>query len=143
MSIRFSCDDRRVFTAGGHDRAVLQFKTKGIRQDEEPPAYTPPPEPKRTWGPIDGGKAYGWIETGGVGGPRKAPPKPKPPMAAVGATGAKKKKSKILAMAENDSDSDDDAAGQKHAKQQQQSASIYQGSLRCGFSYRFGAVRCG
>ena len=62
MSIRFSCDDRRVFTAGGHDRAVLQFKTKGIRQDEEPPAYTPPPEPKRTWGPIDGGKAYGWIE---------------------------------------------------------------------------------
>jgi hypothetical protein len=78
--------------------------------------------PKRVWGPIDGGKAYGWIETGGVGGPRKAPPKPKPPMAAVGATGAKKKKSKILAMAENDSDSDDDAAGQKHAKQQQQSA---------------------
>ena len=77
MSIRFSCDDRRVFTAGGHDRAVLQFKTKGIRQDEEPPAYTPPPEPKRTWGPIDGGKAYGWIEEAPQlsQSKRRAPPK--------------------------------------------------------------------
>ena len=77
MSIRFSCDDRRVFTAGGHDRAVLQFRTKGIRQDEEPPAYTPPPEPKRTWGPIDGGKAYGWIEEAPQFSQsnRRAPPK--------------------------------------------------------------------
>ena len=85
MSIRFSCDDRRVFTAGGHDRAVLQFKTKGIRQDEEPPAYTPPPEPKRTWGPIDGGKAYGWIEEAPQfsQSKRRAPPK-----ASAGATSA-------------------------------------------------------
>ena len=55
-----------------HDRAVLQFVTRGVRCDETLPAYTPPPEPKRTWGPIDGGKAYGWIEekgtSGGAGG---------------------------------------------------------------------------
>ena len=83
MCVRFSCDDKRVFTAGGHDRAVLQFVTRGVRCDETLPAYTPPPEPKRTWGPIDGGKAYGWIEekgtSGGAGGSerrnRRAPPK--------------------------------------------------------------------
>ena len=85
MCVRFSCDDRRVFTAGGHDRAVLQFTTRGIRRDEKLPEYAPAPEPKRTWGPIDGGKAYGWIEEeagarsgGGSGGSarnRRPPPK--------------------------------------------------------------------
>ena len=62
MCARFTCDDRRVLTAGGRDRAMLQFITKGVRQDEPAPAYEPPPPETREWGPIDGGKAMGWIE---------------------------------------------------------------------------------
>ena len=62
MCARFTCDDRRVITAGGRDRAMLQFVTTGVRLDEPAPAYEPPPPETREWGPIDGGKAMGWIE---------------------------------------------------------------------------------
>eukprot|EP00210_Caulerpa_lentillifera_P000626 g605.t1 len=34
MCIRFSCDDRTVFSVGGFDRAVFQWKTCGINQDD-------------------------------------------------------------------------------------------------------------
>ena len=92
MCARFTCDDRRVITAGGRDRAMLQFITKGVRLDEPAPEYEPPPPETREWGPIDGGKAMGWIE------PeldekearrreeerRAAPPKPPPAMTAFG-----------------------------------------------------------
>uniref|UniRef100_A0A7S0T1C8 EML-like second beta-propeller domain-containing protein n=1 Tax=Mantoniella antarctica TaxID=81844 RepID=A0A7S0T1C8_9CHLO len=66
MCIRFTADDARVLTAGGHDRAMLQFKTVGVRAGDEPPVKPCAPVPKRTWGPIDGGKAYGWIEDKGT-----------------------------------------------------------------------------
>ena len=95
MCARFTCDDRRVITAGGRDRAMLQFITKGVRIDEPAPEYEPPPPETREWGPIDGGKAMGWIE------PeldekeikrreeerRSAPPKPPPAMTAFGGGG--------------------------------------------------------
>ena len=71
---------------------MLQFITKGVRLDEPAPEYEPPPPETREWGPIDGGKAMGWIE------PeldekearrreeerRAAPPKPPPAMTAFG-----------------------------------------------------------
>jgi hypothetical protein len=59
MCARFTCDDRRVITAGGRDRAMLQFITKGVRIDEPAPEYEPPPPETREWGPIDGGKGHG------------------------------------------------------------------------------------
>jgi hypothetical protein len=65
------------YTTGGHDRAMLQFKTVGIRANEEVVKKAAPAAVSRKWGPIDGGKAYGWIEekSGGAGRP---PPKAMP-----------------------------------------------------------------
>ena len=48
MCARFTCDDRRVITAGGRDRAMLQFVMLG-RAFGRTPAYEPPP-PRRTVG---------------------------------------------------------------------------------------------
>ena len=73
MCIRFTADDGRVITAGGHDRAMMQFKTVGIKANEEIVKKPPPPAPNRKWGPIDGGKAYGWIEEKSGGGGRPVP----------------------------------------------------------------------
>lgn len=80
MDSRFSCDGRKLITAGGRDRAVLQFSTHGIckqdsfhgrRKDEPhcdvaeclycgrqevppvpPPLFGPLDAAGRTWGPI-------------------------------------------------------------------------------------------
>ena len=86
MCARFSCDDARVYTAGGADRAMMQFVTRGVKPDEPKPAYEPPPEPARVWGPIDGGKNYGWIDASVEDDPnaeekRIAPAKPQATMA--------------------------------------------------------------
>ena len=34
MWIRFSSDDRRVFSAGGHDRGIYQWRTVGINTED-------------------------------------------------------------------------------------------------------------
>ena len=62
MCVRFTSDDSRVITAGGHDRAMLQFKTRGIVAGEKPIEKKEAPRVNRRWGPIDGGKAYGWMD---------------------------------------------------------------------------------
>ena len=65
---------------------MMQFVTRGVKPDEPKPAYEPPPEPARVWGPIDGGKNYGWIDASVEDDPnaeekRIAPPKPQATMA--------------------------------------------------------------
>ena len=94
--VAFTADDGRVITAGARDRAMLQYITKGVRVDEEKPEYEAPAQETREWGPIDGGKSYGWIDpvvdenesdpTLNADGTEKriAPPRPEPPMANVG-----------------------------------------------------------
>ena len=109
MCVRFSCDDARVYTAGGADRAMMQFVTRGVKPDEPKPEYEPPPEPARVWGPIDGGKSYGWIDAPVEEDPnaeekRVAPPKPQAAMAfaadAVQRAEAEKEAAKAAAMEE-------------------------------------------
>lgn len=34
-SVRFSCDDTRVFSVGGKDRCVIQWRTHGVRQESK------------------------------------------------------------------------------------------------------------
>ena len=34
--VRFSADDRRVLSAGGHDRTLFQWKTHGVRGRLQP-----------------------------------------------------------------------------------------------------------
>ena len=71
---------------------MMQFVTRGVKPDEPKPAYEPPPQPARVWGPIDGGKNYGWIDAPVEDDPnaeekRIAPAKPQATMAFAAARG--------------------------------------------------------
>jgi hypothetical protein len=35
MCVRFGCDDRRLFTVGGTDRCVFQWRTVGVNLDDQ------------------------------------------------------------------------------------------------------------
>ena len=119
MCARFSCDDGFVITAGGRDRAMFQFATRGIRPEDEPREYAPPPEPKREWGPLDdAGKSFGWIEikeegaeaAWGMEERRKAPEKPDAPMANVPREGVR------VGDGETDPEAGEKVRGQKEGR---------------------------
>ena len=61
VSVRFTAGNDRLITAGSFDRTVLQFATKGVRVGEQKTPTELPAKETREWGPIDGGKAFGWI----------------------------------------------------------------------------------
>ena len=64
MCVRFLADDRRVVTAGGHDRAVLVFRTQGVIAEEENAPVERPKQPQKDvlWAALDKtGKMYGWV----------------------------------------------------------------------------------
>ena len=92
MCARFSCDDGFVITAGGRDRAMFQFATRGSG-----PRASRASTRRRTQASASGGsttragKSFGWIEIKEEGAEaawgteerRKAPEKPDAPMANV------------------------------------------------------------
>lgn len=66
MSVRFSCDDALCVSGGGHDRALFQFRTRGVAgcvPGSEPPLEKDAAEasgPRLRWGPLDPeGKQWG------------------------------------------------------------------------------------
>ena len=60
--IRFSSDDTWVCSVGSRDRAVLQWRTRGIKPGEAPPEEKEEVEEEKVWGALDEtGKNFGWV----------------------------------------------------------------------------------
>ena len=82
--VRFSPDDALCVSAGGHDRALLQFRTAGIAgyvpgAAAPPPAPSAAPAPGLRWGPLDAaGKSYGYLPEGAPDYAASAAPPPPP-----------------------------------------------------------------
>ena len=61
-NIRFSSDDTWVCSVGSRDRAVLQWRTRGIKPGEAPPEEKEEVEEEKVWGALDEtGKNFGWV----------------------------------------------------------------------------------
>lgn len=65
--VRFNCDDSLCISAGGHDRALFQFRTRGVAgyvPGAEVPLERPSADtgPQLKWGPLDPeGKQWGYL----------------------------------------------------------------------------------
>jgi WD40 repeat protein len=61
--VRFSADDRRVFSAGGHDRTLFQWKTHGVvepsRHFKKEKKVRPPKGPVRCSHDVGRGRGGG------------------------------------------------------------------------------------